>query len=58
MVHSLFPERLTGSPNLKAASDWVVKQAAEWGLKNARLRDEKLAPFSNDQMPQLPAPTQ
>jgi carboxypeptidase Q len=29
--------RLTGSPALKAASDWVVKRTTEWGLKNARL---------------------
>src|SRR5690606_2313998 len=29
--------RLTGSPNLKRASDWVVTQATEWGLTNAHL---------------------
>src|SRR5690606_3000862 len=29
--------RLTGSPNLKGASDWVVKQATEWGLTNPHL---------------------
>jgi carboxypeptidase Q len=29
--------RLTGSPNLRAAQDWIVKQAGEWGLKSARL---------------------
>jgi hypothetical protein len=29
--------RLTGSPNLKNASDWVVQQATEWGLANAHL---------------------
>ena len=33
----VYGPRLTGSPNLKAASDWVVKQATEWGLKNAHL---------------------
>src|SRR5688572_29018529 len=29
--------RLTGSPNAKAAGEWVVKRATEWGLKNAHL---------------------
>ena len=29
--------RLTGSPNLKAAQDWVVKETTAWGLKNAHL---------------------
>jgi carboxypeptidase Q len=29
--------RLTGSPSLKAASDWIVKQSTDWGLKNAHL---------------------
>ena len=29
--------RLTGSPNLKEAQDWLVKEAAPWGLKNAHL---------------------
>jgi hypothetical protein len=37
MLTDVYGPRLTGSPNLKAASDWVVKQATEWGLKNARL---------------------
>ncbi len=29
--------RLTGSPNLKAAQDWVVGETTKWGLKNAHL---------------------
>lgn len=29
--------RLTGSPNLRGAQDWIVKQAGEWGLRNAHL---------------------
>ena len=29
--------RLTGSPNLKAAGEWAVKQLGEWGLENGRL---------------------
>jgi carboxypeptidase Q len=33
----VYGPRLTGSPNLKAAQDWIVKQTTEWGLKNAHL---------------------
>ncbi|MBP9945578.1 MAG: M20/M25/M40 family metallo-hydrolase [Vicinamibacteria bacterium] len=29
--------RLTGSPNYKAAAEWVVKQTTAWGFENARL---------------------
>lgn len=29
--------RLTGSPSLKAASDWAVKKLAEWGAANPHL---------------------
>ncbi|HSK72850.1 MAG TPA: hypothetical protein VK892_14205, partial [Pyrinomonadaceae bacterium] len=29
--------RLTGSPNLKAAGEWAVKQMTEWGMENAHL---------------------
>src|SRR5262245_33768291 len=29
--------RLTGSPNLRGAQDWVVQQTTAWGLKNAHL---------------------
>src|SRR5581483_2037258 len=29
--------RLTGSPNLRNAQDWLVKETTTWGLKNAHL---------------------
>jgi hypothetical protein len=29
--------RLTGSPNLRSAQEWVMKQTTAWGLKNAHL---------------------
>lgn len=35
--------RLTGSRNLKRASEWAVKRLSEWGLQNARL--EPWGPF-------------
>jgi carboxypeptidase Q len=37
VLTDVYGPRLTGSPSLKAASDWIVKQSTEWGLKNARL---------------------
>ena len=37
MLTDVYGPRLTGSPNLKGASDWVVKRTTEWGLKNAHL---------------------
>ena len=33
----VYGPRLTGSPNLKAAQDWVVEETTRWGLKNAHL---------------------
>jgi hypothetical protein len=33
----MYGPRLTGSPNLKAASDWSVRQMQAWGLENVRL---------------------
>lgn len=33
----VYGPRLTGSPNLKAAQDWIVKETTAWGLKNAHL---------------------
>jgi hypothetical protein len=33
----VYGPRLTGSPNLKAASDWSVKRMQGWGLENVRL---------------------
>ncbi len=37
VLTDVYGPRLTGSPNLKGASDWVVKRTTEWGLKNAHL---------------------
>jgi hypothetical protein len=31
--------RLTGSPNLRGAQDWIVQQVTAWGLKNAHLEE-------------------
>ena len=39
-VHYLtdvYGPRLTGSPNYKAAAEWVIRQTAEWGLQNGHL---------------------
>jgi carboxypeptidase Q len=33
----VYGPRLTGSPNLKAAQDWIVAETTRWGLKNAHL---------------------
>ncbi len=33
----MYGPRVTGSPNLKAAQDWIVKETTRWGLKNAHL---------------------
>jgi carboxypeptidase Q len=33
----VYGPRLTGSPNLKAAQDWIVRETTRWGLKNAHL---------------------
>jgi hypothetical protein len=37
VLTDLYGPRLTGSPNLKGASEWVVKETTAWGLKNAHL---------------------
>ncbi len=37
MLTDVYGPRLTGSPNLRAAQDWIVTQGTEWGLKNAHL---------------------
>jgi hypothetical protein len=37
VLTDVYGPRLTGSPNLKGASDWVVKETTAWGLKNAHL---------------------
>jgi carboxypeptidase Q len=33
----VYSPRLTGSPTLKAAEDWAVKQMTEWGFSNGHL---------------------
>ena len=33
----VYGPRLTGSPNLKAAQEWVIEETTRWGLKNAHL---------------------
>jgi hypothetical protein len=37
MLTDVYGPRLTGSPNLKAAGEWAVKQLESWGLQNGRL---------------------
>jgi hypothetical protein len=37
VLTDVYGPRLTGSPNLKGASDWIVKETTAWGLKNAHL---------------------
>ena len=33
----VYGPRLTGSPNLKSAGEWAVKQMTSWGMENAKL---------------------
>ena len=40
----VYGPRLTGSPNLKAAQDWIVKETTRWGLKNAHLEPWSFGP--------------
>ena len=37
VLTDVYGPRLTGSPNLKAASDWAIQQMTAWGLKNGHL---------------------
>src|SRR5881396_3487576 len=37
MLTDVYGPRLTGSPNHKAAAEWVIKQMTAWGLSNAHL---------------------
>src|SRR5689334_12772474 len=37
MLTDRYGPRLTGSPNHKAAAEWVVRQMTEWGFRNAHL---------------------
>ena len=39
VLTDVYGPRLTGSPNLRGAQDWVVQQATSWGLKNAHLEE-------------------
>ncbi|MGB7218973.1 MAG: M20/M25/M40 family metallo-hydrolase [Vicinamibacterales bacterium] len=36
-LSDVYGPRLTGSPNLKAAGEWSIKQMTDWGLVNAHL---------------------
>jgi carboxypeptidase Q len=36
VLTDVYGPRLTGSPMLKGAADWVVEQTTRWGLENAR----------------------
>jgi carboxypeptidase Q len=37
ILTDVYGPRLTGSPNLKEAADWVVTETTSWGLANAHL---------------------
>src|SRR5579871_2978651 len=37
MLTDRYGPRLTGSPNLRDAQEWLVKETTSWGLKNAHL---------------------
>ena len=37
VLTDVYGPRLTGSPNLKSAGEWAIKQMASWGLTNGRL---------------------
>ncbi len=37
VLTDVYGPRLTGSPNLKNAGEWVVKKMTEWGFENAHL---------------------
>jgi carboxypeptidase Q len=39
----VYGPRLTGSPQIKAAGDWAIKQMGEWGLANQKM--EAWGPF-------------
>ncbi|HET9741476.1 MAG TPA: M20/M25/M40 family metallo-hydrolase [Terriglobales bacterium] len=36
-LSDVYGPRLTGSPNLKAAEDWAMKQMTSWGFRNVHL---------------------
>jgi carboxypeptidase Q len=37
VLSDVYGSRLTGSPALKAAGEWVIQQTRAWGLKNGKL---------------------
>jgi carboxypeptidase Q len=37
VLTDVYGPRLTGSPNLKSAGEWAIKQMTAWGLTNGRL---------------------
>ena len=37
VLTDVYGPRLTGSPNLKSAGEWAIKQMASWGFTNGRL---------------------
>src|SRR5262249_60154222 len=37
MLTDAYGPRLTGSPNLKAAAEWALRQMESWGLENGHL---------------------
>jgi hypothetical protein len=37
VLTDVYGPRLTGSPNHKAAAEWVIKQMTEWGFENGHL---------------------
>ncbi|MGE0361989.1 MAG: M20/M25/M40 family metallo-hydrolase [Vicinamibacterales bacterium] len=39
VLTDVYGPRLTGSPNLRGAQEWVMQQATTWGLKNAHLEE-------------------
>ena len=37
VLTDVYGPRVTGSPNLKAAGEWAIKQMASWGFSNGHL---------------------
>ena len=37
MLTDVYGPRVTGSPNLKAAGEWAIKQMESWGFTNGHL---------------------
>src|SRR5499427_7918317 len=37
MLTDVYGPRVTGSPSLKAAGEWAIKQMASWGFQNGHL---------------------